>query len=64
MDGEADIDTASMEKATFGAKVDEEILTMVASKSPNRGKRDSPQSVDQSHEIWAWIEYKVAKSVH
>ena len=32
--------------------------------SPDAWKRISPQSVDQCHEIWAWTEYKVAKSVH
>jgi hypothetical protein len=33
-------------------------------KRPNIWEQFGPHPMDQCHEIWAWIEYKVAKSVH
>jgi hypothetical protein len=42
----------------------ESIRGAAASKRHQVRQWVNPQPVNQCHEIWAWIEYKVAKSVH
>jgi len=47
-----------------GVFLRESIRAAAASKRHQAGQWVNPQTVNQCQEIWAWIEYKVAKSVH